>query len=118
MLHFFSDWFCQKVPITHIHRCHLLNYEHQIVSVVLSHCRYSLKLGEAHTVHYDHCALEKHILDKFVYGKPEIISEDILQVVYREDIYTTVTFEQVRKKVHPQVSENHDVGGDSAGFNT
>jgi hypothetical protein len=98
----FREWVKHKVPITHIHRCHLLDYEHQIVSVVLSHCRYSLKLGEAHTVRYDHQALEKHILDKFIYGKPIILS-DIPQVVYRRDIYTTVTFNQVRKKV-PQVS--------------
>ena len=97
------EWVKHKVPITHIHRCHLLDYEHQIVSVVLSHCRYSLKLGEAHTVHYDHQALEKHILDKFIYGKPIILS-DIPQVVYRRDIYTTVTFNQVRKNVRPQVS--------------
>ena len=74
------------------------------MSVVLSHCRYSLKLGEAHTVQYDHQALEKHILDKFVYGRPEIVREDTLQVMYRKDIYTTVTFNQVRKKVKPQVS--------------
>lgn len=74
------------------------------MSVVLSHCHYSLKLGEAHTVQYDHQALEKHIVDKFVYGKPEIICEDPLKVMYRKDIYTTITFEQVRKKVSPQVS--------------
>jgi hypothetical protein len=80
----------------------LLDYEHQIVSVVLSHSHYSLKLGEAHTVYYDYQALEKHILDKFIYGKPIILS-DIPQVVYRRDIYTTVTFNQVRKRVHPQV---------------
>ena len=91
-----------KVPITHIHRCHLLDYEHQIVSVVLSHCRYSLKVGEAHNVQYDHQALEKHILDKFIFGKPMILS-DIPQVAYRKDIYTKVTFEAVRKKVRPQV---------------
>ena len=73
------------------------------MSVVLSHCRYSLKLGEAHTVHYDHQALEKHFLDKFVYGKPEISREETLQVLYRKDIHTTATFDQVRKKVYRQV---------------
>lgn len=91
-----------KIPITHIHRCHLLDYEHKIVSVVLSHCCYSLKLGEAHTVRYDYQALEKHILDKFIHGKPLILS-DIPQVVYRRDIYTTATLEAVRRKVNPQV---------------
>ena len=90
------------IPITHIHRCHLMDYEHQIVSVVLSHCQYSLKVGEAHNIQYDHQALDKHILDKFIHGKPRILS-DIPRVVYRKDIYTTVTFNSVRKMVSPQV---------------
>ena len=79
-----------------------MDYEHQIVSIVLSHCRYSLKSGKAHNVEYDHQALEKHILDKFIHGKPMILS-DIPQVIYRKDIYTTVTFDAVRRKI-PQVS--------------
>ncbi len=73
------------------------------MSVVLSHCCYSLRVGEAHTVQYDHQAIEKHILDKFIHGKPMILSE-IPQVVYRKDIYTIDTFNAVRKKVSPQVS--------------
>ncbi len=52
---------------------------------------------------YDHQAIEKHILDKFIHGKPRILS-DIPQVMYRRDVYTTVTFDAVRKKVNPQVS--------------
>ena len=60
-------------------------------------------MGEAHTVQYDHQALEKHILDRFIYGKPVILS-DIPHVAYRKDIYTTVTFNAVRRKVNPQVS--------------
>ena len=91
------------MPITHIHQCHLLDYEDQIMSVILSHCHYSLRAGEAHTVKYDHQSLQKHILDKFIYGKPTILS-DIPQVVYRTDIHTIDTFEAVRNKVKPQVS--------------
>lgn len=82
----------------------MVDYEQHIISVVLSHCTYSLKLGEAHNVQYDHKALEKHILDKFIRGKP-IILADNLQVVYRTDVYTTLTFEAVRKKVTPQVKK-------------
>ena len=95
-----------EVPITHIHHCHLLDYEHQIVSVVLSHCRYSLKVGEAHNVQYDYRALERHILNKFIHGKPKILydSSDIPQVEYSKEIYTRKTFGAVRKNVHPQVS--------------
>ena len=99
---FTRSWDRLKIPLAHLHRCHLLDYEHQIVSVVLSHCCYSLRVGEAHTVQYDHQALEKHILDKFIHGKPRILS-DVSQVVCR-DTYTTVTLEAVRKKINPQVS--------------
>lgn len=91
-----------NVPITHIHRCHLLDYENHIVSVVLSHCCYSLRVGEAHTVHYDYQAIEKHILDKFIHGKPRILA-DLPQVVYRKDIYTIATLQAIRKNVSPQV---------------
>ncbi len=98
-----------SVPITHIHHCHLLNYEHQIVSVVLSHCCYSLRVGEAHTVQYDYKAIEKHMLDKFIHGKPLILS-DLPQVVYRKDIYTIVTLRAIRKNVSPQVSSEAIIG--------
>ena len=96
------QWLKNEVPITQIHSCHLLDYEDQIISVVLSHCHYSLRAGEGHTVTYDYQSLQKHILDKFVYGKPIILS-DIPKVIYRNDIHTTDTFEAVQNKVKPQV---------------
>lgn len=99
-------WERYTVPISHIDCYHVLDYEHKIVSVVLSHCCYNLKPGEAHTVQYDHQAIEKHIVHKFIYGKPRILS-DIPEVVYKRDIYTTVTFDAVRKKI-PQVSIIHE----------
>ncbi len=80
-----------------------MDYEDQILTVILSHCHYSLRAGEAHTVTYEFQSLQKHILDKFIYGKPTILS-DIPQVGYRTDIHTTATFEAVRNKVKPQVS--------------
>ena len=97
-------WREHKVPITHIHRCHLVDYEHQLLSIVLSHCNYSLTFGKAQDIEYDHTALEKHILDRFIHGKPRILL-DIPLVVYRKDIYTTITFAAVRKKVKKQVCE-------------
>lgn len=63
---------------------------------------YSLTFGKGQRLKYDHTALEKHILDRFIHGKPRILS-DIPHVVYRKDIYTTVTFAAVRKKVKNQV---------------
>ena len=60
-------------------------------------------MGKGQDVSYDLPALEKHLLDRFIHGKPFILS-DIPQVVYRKDVYTAVTFAAVRKKVDPQVS--------------
>ena len=93
----------RKIPIGHVQLCHLLDYEHQILSIVLSHCQYSLRHGQAQEIEYDLPALEKHIMDRFIHGKP-LIQLDIPQVVYRKDVYTAATFANIRKKVHPQVS--------------
>ena len=96
-------WDKCEVPITHLHRCHLLDYEHQLLSIILSHCHYSLTLGKGEDVSYDLPALEKHILDRFIHGKPTILA-DIPQVVYRRDVYNAATFAAIRVKVKPQVS--------------
>jgi len=57
-----------------------------------------MRAGEAHIVKYDYRSLQKYILDKFIYGKPIILS-DIPMVVYRRGIHSTDTFEAVRNKV-------------------
>lgn len=60
-------------------------------------------MGKGQEVSYDLPALEKHLLDQFIHGKPLILL-DIPQVAYRKDVYTTAIFASVRKKVDPQVS--------------
>ena len=62
-------------------------------------------MGRGHHIQYDHKSLEKHILNHFIQGKP-IIVLDIPQVIFREDIYTTGTFSDVKLKVVPQVSHS------------
>ena len=95
-------WREYKVPITHIQHCHMLEYEKQIQSIILSHCEYSLIVGKSQEVKYNLPALEKHILNQFIYGKPTI-QLDIPNVAFRKDIYTVETFLDVRRKVAPQV---------------
>ncbi len=92
----------KKVPLRQIHRCHLLDYESQLLSIVLSHCHYSLTIGKGQKISYNLPALEKHIMDRFIHGKPLILS-DIPQVVYRRDVYNASTFADIRSKVSPQV---------------
>ena len=72
------------------------------MSIVLSHCHYSLKHGKGQDVTYDFLALEKHIVDRFIYGKPYIQLE-LPQVVYRKEVHTAEAFANIRKNVQPQV---------------
>ena len=95
-------WVDFKVPITHINRCHLLDFEQHLQSIILSHCHYSLTVGKGQDIKYDLPALEKHILNRFIYGKP-MIHLGIPNVAYRQDLYSTDTFLAVRQKVKPQV---------------
>ena len=92
----------EKVPVTHVQLCHLLDYEDQLLSIVLSHCQYSLKYGHGQDISYDLPALQKHIVDRFIHGKPQLIM-DFPQVIYREDVYTAASFANIRKNVSPQV---------------
>ena len=95
-------WNKQQVPVAHVQLCHLLDYEHQLLSIVLSHCRYSLTYGHGQDINYDLPALQKHIVDRFIHGKPHLVL-DIPQVIYRRDVYTATSFANIRKKVSRQV---------------
>ena len=73
-----------------------------MLPILFSHCQYSLMFGKGQNIEYDCEALEKHILDRFVFGKP-LISFDIAQVVYFGDTHTHSNFANIRNKVRPQV---------------
>lgn len=80
-----------------------MNYESKIQSVLTSNCHYSIgEQGRGINIHYDFIALEKHLVDRFVHGKP-YIKYEIPNVVYQKEIYTTEHFAAIRKKVKPQV---------------
>ena len=96
---FSKKWTLQKIPITQLNSCHVVDYERQLIPIVLSHCHYSLTYGKGQQIEYDFPALEKHILDRFIYGKPHIMLE-IPHVVFKEDRYTEAIFGAIRKKVH------------------
>ncbi len=95
-------WYRHEVPITHVRECHLLDYEHQLLPIVLAHCHYSLTVGQGEKIVYDLPGLEKHILNRFIHGKPLIVSK-VPQMAYKKDVYTAATFVAVRKNVDPQV---------------
>ena len=92
-----------SIKVENVQPCHLMNYESKIQSVLTAHCHYSIGgQGQGVNIHYDFPALEKHLVDRFVHGKP-YIKYEIPHVVYQKDIYTTEHFVAIRKKVKPQV---------------
>ena len=70
--------------------------------MILSHCHYSLQVGQGQDVTYDLSALEKHIFDSFIRGKPKIIP-DMVDVSYTKGAYRAVNFFTIRMKVQNQV---------------
>ncbi|KAL5484087.1 hypothetical protein EMCRGX_G020532 [Ephydatia muelleri] len=84
-----------------LNSCYVVDYEHQLIPIVLSLCHYSLTYGKGQQIKYNFPALEKHILDRFIYGKPHIMLE-IPHVVFKEDRYTKAIFGAIRKKVHQE----------------
>ena len=95
-------WIKQKIPVTHVQLFHLLDYEHQLLSIVMSHCQYSLTYGHGQDISYDLPALQKHIVDRFIHGKPLLVL-DIPYVMYQKNVHTAASFANIRTKVSPQV---------------
>ena len=93
-----------KLKLSRLQSCHVIDYEKHLMNVVLTHCKYSLKIGFGDDVTYDFVSLEKHILDRFVHGKP-LIDTDIPLLSYKSDVLRTAIFSKVRKAVQ-QVGHN------------
>ena len=90
-----------RLQLSRLQSCHVIDYEQQLIHVVMTHCKYSLKIGFGDDVTYDYASLEKHILDRFVHGKP-LIDVDIPLLAFKSDILKTTVFSRVRKAI-PQV---------------
>lgn len=78
------------------------------MSIILSHCHYSLHVGKGQDIIYDFDALEKHIIDRFIQGKPKIIP-DMINVSYTKDTYTATNFFAIRSKVQEQVRNYYTI---------
>ena len=100
-----SRWKEKEVPLANLRPSHVLQYSlNQLMTVVSAHCHYSLRTGQekAETM-YDFHALQRHLLNEFVYGKPLISMKKMPQMVYRKEVYTAEKFAEIMHKVHPQV---------------
>ena len=61
-----------SVSLVKVKPFHMVSYEGEIDSVILSNYRYSLTFWKGQEVAYDFAALEKHIYDRFLVTKPEM----------------------------------------------
>ena len=95
---------CQKllenaVPLSQLQASHVLNYEHKLIPVILTHCQYSLKYGKGTEVAYNFEAIERDLFDKFIFGKPLILMDDVPRVVLRKDAHDTTFYESIMASV-------------------
>ena len=90
------------VPLSQLQACHVLNYEHKLIPVILTHCQYSLKYGKGTEVDYDVEAIERDLFDKFIFGKPLILVDEMPRVVFRKDAHDVTFYESIMASV-PQV---------------
>ena len=73
------------------------------MSIVMSHCHYSLTRGKGTEVHYDIAALERHFLSRFVHGRPLFDPGSAPTVVHCRNIHSSENFAAIRKNIRPQV---------------
>ena len=89
-----SRWQPQRIPISHLDACHLINFEQQLLPVLISYCQY-LNFMDTDTkrIQLNLAALEKCIMDQFVLGKPFIMF-DVPLIVFKRELTSTL-----RKKI-------------------
>ena len=83
-----------------------MQYEKQLLDVILSHSHYSFELGKGRDIKYDYKSIEAHLVRKFVVEKPLLdLSQrnSIPLVVFKGDIFTKEMVHKITKAVSPQV---------------
>ena len=81
----------------------MIDHEEKLEHVYFSHVSYSLLAGSGSEVHYDLPALEKHILERFLCGRPLVVPVTVPCVNYKDDALKHQLFAKLRKNI-PQVS--------------
>ena len=94
------------IPLSQLQACHVLSYEHKLIPVILTHSQYSLRYGKGTEVAYDFEAIERDLIDKFIFGKPLILIDEMPRVVLRKDAHDATFYESIMANV-PQVSNRY-----------
>ena len=87
------------IPLSQLQACHVLNYEHKLIPIILTHCEYSLRYGKGTEVAYDFEAIERDLFDKFIFGKPLILIDEMPRVVFRKDAHDATFYESIMASV-------------------
>ena len=87
------------IPLSQLQASHVLNYEHKLIPVILTHCQYSLRYGKGTEVIYDFEAIERDLFDKFIFGKPLILVDEMPRVVFRKDAHDANFYESIMDNV-------------------
>lgn len=93
----------RTLPLRDLQSCYLVVEKQQFMSIVMSHCHYSLTRGKGTEVHYDIPALERHFLSRFVHGRPLFDLNTAPIVVQQKYIHSSENFKAIRKNIRPQV---------------
>ncbi|XP_078611724.1 E3 ubiquitin-protein ligase RNF213-like isoform X2 [Branchiostoma floridae x Branchiostoma japonicum] len=83
------------VNTAHVVACHP---EQDLLPLVLSHCCYSLAVGEGTRVEYDLPALERQLVERFISGKPRI-NDEFETFVFRQETKNVAMYKSLRDKV-------------------
>jgi hypothetical protein len=61
---------------------HLIGYDpqHDILPLVLANCQYSFEMGKGTKIEYDFAALERQLMDRFLFSKSRIEVGRVLMV--------------------------------------
>ncbi|XP_053396010.1 E3 ubiquitin-protein ligase rnf213-alpha-like [Mercenaria mercenaria] len=86
---------------------HLISYDpqHDILPLVLANCQYSFEMGKGTKIEYDFAALERQLMDRFLFSKSRIDVGRVLmidQMVYRTEFTNAEVFRKLTDKI-PQV---------------
>ena len=87
-----------KVPLREVKCHHVIKYEEQLQSLLLSHAHYSLALGQGSVLTYDFEGVERQLMEQLFQDKPLILAEH-MRFEYIREAYNLAVFDKVRFKV-------------------
>ncbi|XP_060586335.1 E3 ubiquitin-protein ligase rnf213-alpha-like [Ruditapes philippinarum] len=83
---------------------HLISYDpqHDILPLVLANCQYSFEMGKGTKIEYDFAALERQLMDRFLFSKSRIEVGRVLmidQMTYRTEFTNAEVFKKLADKI-------------------